>query len=64
MQEENLNLDYHKKRLAIKALSDNKTMELAAQKLGISKDALKKMKADYNIPSRLYQIKKYEKIKV
>lgn len=48
-QPEILNIDYHRKRLILKALNRTATMPEAATMLGISERQLYNLKRDYNI---------------
>lgn len=46
---ENLNIDYHNKRLMIKALNKHPTITLAAKELGISERTLYRWMEEYKI---------------
>ncbi len=49
MEQEILNIEYHKKRLVLKALNLVSSMPYAASKLGISVRNLYRLMDDYNI---------------
>jgi hypothetical protein len=46
---ENLNIEYHTKRLIIRALNEKRTIREAAQALGISERNLYELKKQYGI---------------
>lgn len=48
-KKENLNLDYHHKRLMLKALNKNPTVALAAKELGISERTLFRWMDEYKV---------------
>jgi transcriptional regulator with PAS, ATPase and Fis domain len=56
MAEEILNIDYHTKRLIVKALNKSATHEKAAKALGISERNLFRLKKQYNIE----KVQRYE----
>ena len=68
MDQEILNIEYHKKRLVLKALNLVSTMPYAASKLGISLRTLYRIMDDYNIVyekkdgKRQYFIKEKSKV--
>jgi hypothetical protein len=49
MEEEILNIEYHTKRLVLKALNQEETIEAAANQLNISVRTLHRYKVKYNI---------------
>jgi predicted DNA-binding transcriptional regulator YafY len=49
MPEEILNIDYHNKRLMLKALNKHPTVEEAAKALGISERTLYRWMDEYNV---------------
>lgn len=49
MNEEILNLDYHRSRLIIKSLNTSKTIKQAAEKCGISCKSLHTWRKNYSI---------------
>lgn len=49
IKKENLNIDYHNKRLMLKALNKHPTVALAAKELGISERTLFRWMDEYKI---------------